>query len=392
MKNLVIISKESIFSGSAITGVGEMTDSLAYSMGKNYNTSVVCLDGRGILTKFPGNMRRRGDHIRTCRVFNITYYLVAASRWPELGWEIVNSLNPDILHNLDCVNGYTQLSKRPERMIYTFDRREKLEAVPNIATHLKQYDAVRTGSKTYAQSLLTQENELSAILANLDNFGGIINGIATPIYAPEKGLMVTAKYSADNQAGKSTCKEKICKAYGIPKDRAVFLMMCKLNHEKGADSVLKCLHTIRDYGGFTILAGEASAEFEPQLKALTHADGAVWIPERPNPLKAIPLFAGADFYLCPSVEEPGGLLPMQASRYGVVPVITYIDALADNFTDNNSIIIKDGNLAGAIEQAFSIYVDGCAMQEKIKACMEQDFSWESRKAEYISLYEGSTNK
>ncbi len=391
MKNLVIISGESVFSGSARTGVGEMADSLAYSMGKNYNTSVVCIDGRGVLTKFPGNMRRRGEHIRICRVFSITYYLVAASKWPELGWEIVNSLNPDILHNLDCVDGYTRLSKRPKRMIYTFDRRETLESVDNLATHLKQYDAVRTGSKTYAQSLLAEESELGAILMTLDNFGGIVNGIATPIYAPEKGLLVTAKYSADNMAGKSTCKDKICKAYGIPKDKVIFLMMCQLGIEKGADSVLQCLHTIRDNGGFTILAGAASAELEPQLKALTHADGALWISERPNPLKAIPLLAGADFYLSPSVEEPGGLLPMQASRYGTVPIITQVDALADNFTADNALLIGDDGLRGAIESAFALYADTEALTAKRKACMEQDFSWDSRKAEYISLFEGSTN-
>lgn len=112
MKKLVIVSNESVFAGSAKTGVGEMADSLANSLAKDYNTSVICPDGHGILTKIPGNMRRRGEHIRTCRVFGVTYYLVDVAKWPALGWETADSLTPDILHNLADVDGYTQLTKR----------------------------------------------------------------------------------------------------------------------------------------------------------------------------------------------------------------------------------------------------------------------------------------
>ena len=388
MKKLVIVSNESVFAGSAKTGVGEMTDSLANSLAKDYSTCVICPDGHGILTKIPGNMRRRGNHIRTCRVFGVTYYLVDMAKWPALGWETSDSLTPDILHNLAAVDGYTQLTKRPERMIYTFDRRETVEAVANADIHLAQYDAVRTGSKVYARGLLMQRSSLGSALAGLDSFGGIANGIATPAYAPEKGLLVTAKYSADDQAGKQACKEKICKIYGIPKEKAIFLMMCQMDVEKGADSVLEQLHTIRDRGGFTMLVGTGSGELEPQLKALTRADGVLWIPERPNPLRAIPLLAAADFYLCPSMEEPGGLMPMQASRYGAVPIVTQVGALVDNFTEDNAIIIADAGLSGAIGQAFSLYADAQAMQEKRRACMDQDFSWATRKAEYVALYEG----
>lgn len=388
MKKLVIVSNESVFAGSAKTGVGEMTDSLAYSMGKNYDTSVVCIDGHGVLTKFPGSMRRRGEYVRTCRVFSITYYLVDVSQWPALGWEIANDLAPDILHNMAGVDGYTHLTKRPSRMVYSFDRRESVEGVENVDVHLQQYDAVRTGSQAYARSLLRQRSSLSAALASLPNFEGVTNGIATPAYAPEKGLFVTAKYSANSLAGKQACKEKICKVYGIPANKVIFLMMGQMCIEKGADLVLDQLHAIRDCGGFTILAGAASAELEERLQALTRADGALWIPEQPNPLKAIPLLSSADFYLCPSREEPAGLLPMQASRYGAIPIIAQIGALVDNFTEDNAILIGDGGLSEATDRAFSLCTDSAAVSAKRKACMEQDFSWDKRKESYVALYEG----
>lgn len=387
MKKLIIISNESVFTGSAKSGVGEMTDSLANSVGREYDTIVICPDGKGILTKFPGNMRKYDTQTRTCRVFGVTYYMVEYMAWPNHAWKIADTLDADIIHNLANVDGYTQLTKRPSRMIFSFDRKESIENIRDIDVHLAQYDAVRTGSASYNNSLLRQRSTIGSVLANLNNFGGISNGIATPGYAPEKKLLITAKYSAEDQSGKQKCKDKLCKIYGIPNDKVLFLMMCDMCHEKGADAVLNQLHFIRDNGGFTLLVGSSCNELKNRFKSLTRADGVIWIPDRPNPIKAIPMMAAADFYLSPSITEPGGLMPMQASRYATVPIITPVDALADNFNRDNSIFIED-NLEDAIANAFSLYSDKEALRIKRKACMEQDFSWKNRKTAYLDLYEG----
>lgn len=387
MKKLALIANESVFSGSAKTAVGETVDSLANAIGKKYDTYVICPDGYGILTKFPQNMRKFGPYVRTCKVFGVTYYLINQQHWPELGWEVVNTIKADILHNFSDVEGYLKLSYSPSKIIYSFDKKEIIENVENIELHLSKYDAVRVWSKEYARKLLAQENKLGTILANLSNFDGVINGIATPAYSPEKGLLIASKYSANNQAGKETCKEKICKIYGIPKDKVIFLMMCHLNNEKGMGSVLQCLPIIRDNNGILLLAGEPSEEFKSQLNILTRKEGVILMHERPNPLKAIPLLAGADFYLNPSIQDPGGLLPMQASRYGTVPVITYIDALVDNFNEENAIIVENNDLAKSIRKAFELYADKESLQKMRKACMDQDFSWNNRKAAYTDIYD-----
>lgn len=388
MKKLVIFSNESVFSGSANTGVGETVDSLANSLGKEYDTYVICPDGHGVLTKFPGNMRKRGKNVRTCRVFSVTYFLVEKEQWPSEGWQIVDEIKPDILHNFGTIDGYTLLSERPKRMIYSFDRGETIANVENVEMHLRAYDAVRVGSEEYARALLAQDNELSKALAALPDFSGAKNGIGTPAYAPEKGLLVTAKYSAKDLSGKEKCKEKICKIHGIPKDKVLFLMMCHLCKEKGAYAVIECLHTIRDHGGFTLLVGDVSEELKSQLVGLGREDGVLWLADRPSPLKAIPMFAAADYYLCPSEEEPGGLLPMQASRYGTIPIVSRVGALVDNFAEENAIVIEENGIGEAIEQAFALYANEEEKQRKQKACMLQDFSWNSRKTKYTNLYEG----
>jgi starch synthase len=100
------------------------------------------------------------------------------------------------------------------------------------------------------------------------------------------------------------------------------------------------------------------------------------------------MFAAADYYLCPSEEEPGGLLPMQASRYGTIPIVSRVGALVDNFAEENAIIIEENGIGEAIEQAFALYANEEEKQRKQKACMLQDFSWDSRKTKYTNLYEG----
>ena len=78
---------------------------------------------------------------------------------------------------------------------------------------------------------------------------------------------------------------------------------------------------------------------------------------------------------------------MTASCYGAVPIVTQNGGLADNFNDDNAIIIDDSGLSEAIKKAAEIYADNTLMTSKRKICMEQDFSWTTRKAGYIELYE-----
>ena len=137
-----------------------------------------------------------------------------------------------------------------------------------------------------------------------------------------------------------------------------------------------------------IFNGRARGFISDQLRhvAQTEKDSVLWINEKINPLKAISLLAGADFCIIPSREEFVGLIPMQASRYGVVPIVSPVGGLMDNFTEDNAILI-DTSLDEALDRAFAIYQDKELLAQYRKAAMEQDFSWENRKQEYTNLYD-----
>jgi glycogen synthase len=80
-------------------------------------------------------------------------------------------------------------------------------------------------------------------------------------------------------------------------------------------------------------------------------------------------------------------MPMTASCYGAIPIVTLNGGLSDNFNEDNAIVVDDNGLSDAISRAAALYADKDALMTKRKVCMDQDFSWTTRKAEYIELYE-----
>jgi glycogen synthase len=52
--------------------------------------------------------------------------------------------------------------------------------------------------------------------------------------------------------------------------------------------------------------------------------------------------------------ESGGLMPMTASRYGTIPIVTQNGGLKDNFNSSNAIIIKN-DIIESINSAIELY-------------------------------------
>ena len=384
MKKLLILTDESVLGGCARSGVGEVADSLANAMTPDYAVNVVCPDGGGIFIRMAANLRQYAAGVRACRLFGVDYYLIDRALWPDRALVLVDELAPDILHSFAAPELPEGLEKRPARCVYTIDQADFVRDKPETLT---AYDAVTTVSESYARELLEAGDALAETLAGLD-FRGITNGILTPVFAPEKGLLVFAKYNAEDQTGKAACKARLLRNYGIPGDPCLYLMMCRLVRDKGLDDVLEAVHTIRDSGGFTVFAGKGDKTYEDRLSALTRVDGALWLDKWPSPVQAVPMLAGADFYLAPSITEPCGLMPMTACRYGAIPVVTLNGGLADNMDESIAIVVDEGGMAGAIDRAAELYGDKAALTAKRAACMERDFSWATRKAGYLEVYEG----
>ena len=383
MKKLMFVTDESILGGCARSGVAEVVDSLANSVAADYAVTVVCPDGNSVWTRMAANLQQVSDGVRFCRLFGVDYYLLR--RWPDGLNMVVEHIKPDVLHNFAAPELLTTLATRPSRCIYTIDQADFMQGREDA---LRLYDTVTTVSKAYAIELLERGDQLSQVLGEV-NFRGITNGILMSVFAPEKGLMTSAKFSADDFSGKAVCKERLCRTYGIPADKCIYLMMCRLVRDKGIDDVLEAVHTIRDSGGFLLLVGKGEKQYEEQLAKLTRDDGVLWVNRWPSAVQAVPLLAGADFYLSPSVAEPCGLMPMTACRYGCIPIATLNGGLQDNMDNEIAVIVREDGVTGAAAKVAALYAHPDALIAKRAACMERDFSWATRKAEYLEVYRGA---
>ncbi|MCD8097005.1 MAG: glycosyltransferase [Lachnospiraceae bacterium] len=383
MKKLVILADESVLAGCARSGVAEVADSLANAMTGDCEVSVVCPNGNEKFLQFSGNLRQYKDGVRTCRLFGVTYYAVSRKIWPDKAMELVDELAPDIFHNFAAPELLESLSARPGKCIYTIDQKD---FVKDKATSLSAYDAVTTVSEAYTQEILGGGDELAETLAGMD-FRGITNGILYPAFQPEKGLLVEKKYSAEDLSGKAACKKYLCEIYGLPEDKCIYLMMCRLVRDKGLDTVIESVHAIRDSGGFLLIVGKGDSEYEEKLCALTRDDGVLWLDKWASALQSIPMLSGADFYLSPSVTEPCGLMPMHAARFGCIPIVTLSGGLKDNFDSEIAVVVGDGGMETAITEAAELYADQDALTAKRAACMNRDFSWASGKAGYLEVYD-----
>ena len=363
--------------------MAEMVDSMANSLSKDYDVTIVCPDGNSVFIRNAGDLREIGEGVRACRFSAVDYYLVAPEQWLDKVVKIVEDLNPDILHNFAEPEIISMLSKRPQKVVCTFDQADFVRGKEEF---LPLYDTVTTSSVQYAKDVLSVGDFLAKTLESID-FQGITAGILDTVFTPVKGLLIPAGYSAEDQNGKRQCKNSLLKSYGISGDPYICLMMCRLIKEKGLEKVFDVIDTIKQTGGVLVVVGKGNHSYEQQLRKYKHSDGVVYIDRWASPVQAAPLAAGADFYLCPSNTEACGLMPMTASRYGAIPIVTMNGGLVDNFSQDNAVIVDDNGLEDAIQRASELYFDKKALKEKRISCMTSDFSWTTRKQGYISIYE-----
>ena len=108
------------------------------------------------------------------------------------------------------------------------------------------------------------------------------------------------------------------------------------------------------------------------------------------------IFAGADMILMPSRFEPGGIVALEAMRYGCIPIVRKTGGLADSVIDYNP---KEKSGTGfsfkefsplsfltAVVRALEVYKDKEAWEKIIRRAMQQDFSWNRTAKEYLNLY------
>ena len=270
-------------------------------------------------------------------------------------------------------------------------------------------DMVNTVSKSHAEEVLTREygEGIDDILREQrKKLTGILNGLDTKELNPAEDPKIKFHYSWQTLSRRTENKLVLQREFSLPKNPTmpVFALSGRMDAQKGIDLVMEALpRLLANYQFQLVVLGGGAENYRQffQNLAVSHPDriGVHLLPNFSLPRK---IFAGADVMLMPSKFEPGGIVAMEAMRYGAVPLVRRTGGLGDIITDfdpgtgiGNGLSFREFDpwaLYGAMVEALTIYKDWDCWKRLVVNCMRSDYSWDYVAREYDELYRSLLSK
>ncbi|MBU0560279.1 MAG: glycogen synthase GlgA [Bacteroidetes bacterium] len=265
-------------------------------------------------------------------------------------------------------------------------------------------DFINTVSESYAKEICSDDgfsNGLKDVLAKRkkDVFG-IINGIDTLIWNPEKDKIIAKKYSAKTLEDKLVNKKSLSEKFGLKYEPNVPLlgMISRLEDSKGFDLIQKTFKELMGMNIKLIVLGTGDRKYHKFFEeALFKHKGKFACYLGFDDGLAHFIEAGSDIFLMPSLYEPCGLNQMYSLVYGTVPLVRDTGGLADTVqrfkesdgTGNGFSFKKytETEFLKELKHAIKIYTNDKKTWTKIqKNGMKSNFTWLNSSKNYIELY------
>ncbi|MCL2128397.1 MAG: glycogen/starch synthase, partial [Treponema sp.] len=270
-------------------------------------------------------------------------------------------------------------------------------------------DKLNTVSPNYAEQTKTQAYgfRLDGVLRYRSaDYCGILNGIDTAVWNPQKDKLIPHNFSPDSMEGKAAVKSALQKSFGLPEDPEVpvFGIVTRLTEQKGIGELFGpsygCAWAIcRDLKLQLVLLGSGESWCEHEIQSL--------VSRLPNFKARIGFYseemshlieAGSDFFLMPSQYEPCGLNQMYSLAYGTLPVVRKTGGLTDTVENYDEVKgtgtgfmfddLNPSSIYNTVGWAVWAWYNRPEHIAKMRLrAMGQDFSWERSAKEYVSLYE-----
>ncbi len=265
-------------------------------------------------------------------------------------------------------------------------------------------DIVNTVSENYVHELMTEEygGGLHNLFKELrGKVYGVLNGLDTADFNPITDKIIKKNYSKTNLANRSVNKTDLQQQFGLEKNPHIPLLgfVGRLDSQKGIDLVKREIEFIVDElnAQFIIVgpSGSEDAEFFSNLekkypgKVGTHLMFDSILPRK--------VFSGADVILMPSRYEPGGIVAIEALRYGCVPIVRATGGLADsvvNYDPQKNVgygfsfkQFTAESFLTAVVRATEVYKNRAEWNRIVRRAMEIDFSWPKSAEKYLDLYD-----
>lgn len=195
----------------------------------------------------------------------------------------------------------------------------------------RQVDICTTVSKNYASKL----NESG--LFGKEEVKGVNLGIDLDFWNPKTDRLVTEKLlGSDWQYFKNKNRSELQRIFGLPiRQVPVFVFMSRLVLQKGVELLIKTLPEFLAKNDVQfIIVGEGKQEYKDKLNCLKKRFGnKLGLKLEADFDLPHQIYAGADYLVLPSIEEPFGLVVAEAKRYGTVPVVFETGGLVDQVKD-----------------------------------------------------------
>ncbi len=264
-------------------------------------------------------------------------------------------------------------------------------------------DVINTVSETYANEIRTDE-ELSCGLKSIlqkrkNDLYGIINGIDTRTWNPEKDKSISRKYSIKNLEGKQVNKEELAGKFGFTYNPEIPIIgiISRLHNSKGMDLIQEAFPEMMKMNIQLVLLGNGEKKYHTffEKMSIKFKDKFASYLGFHDELAHL-IEAGADIFLMPSKYEPCGLNQMYSLIYGTVPLVRETGGLADTVIkfdekteEGNGFSFKkydSGLMLKELKRALKLFEDKKLWQKIMKNGMKSDFSWNASAKKYIELY------
>ena len=282
----------------------------------------------------------------------------------------------------------------------------KLQKQNALLRGIKYADAINTVSPTHAIEVLTPEygegldEQLLKVRGKLI---GILNGLDTKEFNPQTDPIIKQNYNEKTfTKARRANKDELQGLFSLERNPSIPLLgiTARLAAQKGWDLLLEILPRLFEHKPNVqlIILGGGQHTYRERVQKLhemfpdrigIHLFSDFRLPRK--------IFGGADMMLIPSNFEPGGIVALEALRYGCVPIVRRTGGLNDIIQDFNS-KTKKGNgfsfqkkaswaLYATVIEALTIYQQPHMWKKLVYNCLTADYSWEHSAKEYEKWYE-----
>ncbi|OGI20409.1 MAG: hypothetical protein A3B68_02685 [Candidatus Melainabacteria bacterium RIFCSPHIGHO2_02_FULL_34_12] len=330
--------------------------------------------------------------------------------------EIISKLNidPDIVHLFNSRTAqivsllksknieYTGLNKTGILFTINNSSSVKGELLAKTKSAINNSDFITATSEVYAEELIRdsyKDGFSETLVQKKGQFYGINSSLDETIYNPEIDKDIAQPYSKNYfSAGKRKCKEDLLELIEFESNSQLplFGIVTRLSTDKGSNVLVNALPQIAHLNVLLVLLCKGDSSYEMELNKLASKYKNIKVSTAFNHILSKKIYAGSDFFICPSEQNSAGESVLAAMKYGAVPIAFNAGAIKQIIkdiyinTEGNGITYNEStkeDLFEATNRALQLYKNKEKWTLLIKNAMNFDSKEFATAKKYMKCYE-----